>query len=306
MDIYKHLTLDERFRLDSLLKENYEQGEIAEILGRNSGSVSRELSRNSKPDGTYEARYAHKQAKVRRKNSKLGSRKIENDKELQRKIKKRLEPLVSPEVVCHDDDIDCCFASVYNWIYRSESQLRKQLPYQGKKRRKYGTKREKKQGWTQYVRPIEDLQKTQYIWEGDTVKGSTKDQLLTHVEQKSLFLRVDLIPDGTANSVYETLKKDPLDGNIIYDRGSEFALWKMIETAIHCLIFFAAPHHPWQRPKNENTNGRLRRVFPKKFNFSIITQKEVDVVVWKMNHTKRKSLNWRTPCEVYGCCCTST
>jgi IS30 family transposase len=138
------------------------------------------------------------------------------------------------------------------------------------------------------------------------VKGSTKSQLLTHVERTSLYTRVDLIPNGTADVVHVTLKQTPLVGTITYDRGSEFALWQMIERDTDTTVFFADAHAPWQRGKNENTNGRLRRVYPKGFDFATITQKQLDTVVHKMNHTPRKSLGWRTPAAVYQeMCCIS-
>lgn len=314
MSIYKHLTLDERFRLASLIKEDFECNEIAERLGRNPGTISREIDRNSKADGIYEARYAHKKAKLRRQNSKRGSRKIENDTVLVKKLEERLDRLTSPEIVVQEKDINVCFATVYSWIYRSRNDLRLVLPYQGKKRRKYGTKRGKKIGWTRLVKDIDirpreiENRSTLYHYEGDTVHG-VNGRLLTYTDRKSRFEVALLIPDGTANEVYEktrdSLTKYPIN-TITYDRGSEFALWKMIEKATKSQAYFAKPHHPWQRGSNENANGRIRRIYPKKFNFATITQKDVNAVTWKMNHTKRKCLNWHTPCEVFKACCTSS
>lgn len=102
------------------------------------------------------------------------------------------------------------------------------------------------------------------------------------------------------------MKKKEIEGIITYDRGSEFALWKMIEKDTNTSIYFADPYHPWQRGKNENTNGRLRRIYPKGFDFGTITQQELDEVVDLMNHTPRKTLNWRTPAEVFQeRCCSS-
>jgi len=232
-----------------------------------------------------------------------GSRKIENDTVLAERIAARLDPLVSPETVAHEEEL--AHETIYAWIYRSRTDLKKKLPQRGRKRRRYGSKREAKQGWTRDVRSIRERVLLKENWEGDTIKGSTRARLLTHVEHKSLYTRADLIADGTADSVHKALKTQPLEGTITYDRGSEFALWRMIERDTGISIYFADPHHPWQRGKNENTNGRLRRVFPKKFDFGTIEQRDVDRVVEKMNHTPRKSLFWRTPCEVYGRCCTS-
>jgi len=102
------------------------------------------------------------------------------------------------------------------------------------------------------------------------------------------------------------MSQSNISGTITYDRGSEFALWKMIEKDTGTSIYFADAYQPQQRGKNENTNGRLRRVYPKGFDFATISQRELDKVVWKMNHTPRKSLSWQTPSEVYERCCNSS
>lgn len=156
------------------------------------------------------------------------------------------------------------------------------------------------------MRSIHERPKSTVAWEGDTIKGKTRYRVLTHVERTSLYTRADLIPDGTADSVHAVLKATPLSGTITYDRGSEFALWAMIERDTSATVYFADAHHPWQRGKNENTNGRMRRVLPKSLDLSTITQSQLDQTVHRMNHTPRKSLGWRTPAEVYErLCCNS-
>lgn len=310
--MYKHFTLKDRFTLSTMLNLDYEQEDIAKELKRFTSSISRELQRNSKPNGKYEPRYAHRQAKLRRQKSKKASRKIENDHELAKRIEKRLHPLISPEVIAHDESV--CHESIYAWIYRSRPDLKQLLPQQGKKRRRYGSKRGKKQGWTQKVRPIEERFKGANNrsrlrhFEGDTIrlKGGA---ILTHTDRKSRFEVAHLIPNETAEQAYVNVKKDPClkkAKSITYDRGSTFADWKMMEKATGVKIFFAHAHHPWERGTNENHNQRLRRVFPKGTYYSNINHKDVAKAVWIMNHTKRKCLNWRTPCEVFKGCCTST
>ncbi len=239
-----------------------------------------------------------------RSHTKVAYRKIENDSTLRTLLERRLEPLISPEVVAYEVGIH--HQTIYAWIKRSRPDLRVQLPYHGKKRRRYGKKREKYSGWTKHVHSIDERPDTTVSWEGDTMKGKTLSRLLTHVECTSLYTRVDIVPNGTADAVHAVLKKKPLSGTITYDRGSEFALWRMIERDTSSLIYFADPYSPWQRGKNENTNGRLRRVFPKRSDFSTLTQRQLNRVVNLMNHTPRKSLSWRTPAEVYKkLCCTS-
>lgn len=302
--MYTHISRDDRVVISSGIRHGESYASIGDRIGKDKSAVWREVERNADPDGTYDARRANSRAQVRRQKSKYFTQKIETNPELKRTIEKELHPLVSPETIAHQ--VGIVHETIYAWVYRYRPDLKKQLPQRGRKRRRYGSKREVKQGWTRDVRSIHEKSYEDENWEGDTVKGSTRARLLTHVECESLFTRVDLIPDGTADSVHATLKKRPISGTITYDRGSEFALWKLIEHDTDATLYFADPHSPWQRPKNENTNGRLRRVFPKRFDFSTIKQREVNRVVKKMNHTPRKSLSWRTPCAVYGKCCTSS
>lgn len=300
--MHTHFNREDRIALGALKRAGLSQAEIGRQLGFNRSSISRELSRNQKPRGGYHALNADIQARTRRCQSKQHYRLIDMATGLV--ISKQLSPLISPEVVAHRFGIH--HQTIYNWLYRDREDLLQQLPQRGRKRRRYGSKRAKKQGWTRLVRSIHDRPETTPSWEGDTVKGATKVQLLTHVERTSLYTRADLIPNGTADVVHATLQSNPLSGVITYDRGSEFALWQMIERDTGSSVFFADAHAPWQRGKNENTNGRLRRMFPKRFNFATITQKQLDAVVHLMNHTERKSLGWRTPAAVFAeMCCIS-
>lgn len=298
-----HITREDRIALAALRREGHSQADAARSIGKSPSAVSRELKRNATDEGTYHATHADVLARERRKCSKVGARKIENDTVLAQDIESLLCPLVSPEVVAHETGI--AHETIYAWVERSRPDLKVCLPQRGRKRRRYGSKRAQKQGWTKHVRSIDERLETNESWEGDTVKGRTKARLLTSVERKSLFAIVDLVPDGTADSVHAATKKREFTGTMTYDRGSEFALWRMIERDTDLKVYFAQPHHPWERGKNENTNGRLRRVFPKRFDFSTITQRDVNRVVRLMNHTPRKSLSWRTPCMVFGRCCVS-
>jgi IS30 family transposase len=304
--MYSHINRDQRVALGALLYAGHSQAECAQELRVNPSSISRELKRNPKEDGGYHSWVADVFARKRRKESKKKYRKIENDFELEKQIESRLHPLRSPEVVAHE--LGIAHETIYAWISRSRPDLKTRLPYRGKKRRRYGRKRQQKQGWTRNVRSIDDRPESRVAWEGDTIKGRTRPRVLTHVEQTSLFLVADLIQNGTADSVHATLKQHQrITGTTTYDRGSEFALWKMIERDTNTTVYFANAHHPWERPRNENTNGRLRRVFPKRFDFSTITQRQLDTVVDFMNRTPRKSLSWQTPAAVFEKIrCTST
>jgi hypothetical protein len=51
--------------------------------------------------------------------------------------------------------------------------------------------------------------------------------------------------------------------------------------------------------ENENTNGLLRRYFPKGTDFRTITEERLASIVKKLNHRPRKCLGYQTPQEVF-------
>lgn len=54
----------------------------------------------------------------------------------------------------------------------------------------------------------------------------------------------------------------------------------------------------WQRGTNENTNGLLRRYFPKGTDFSQLNDDHLATIVIALNNRPRKCLGYRTPYEV--------
>jgi len=64
------------------------------------------------------------------------------------------------------------------------------------------------------------------------------------------------------------------------------------------LVYFAHPYASWERGTNENTNGLIRRFFPKGTDFNQVTQSQLKAVQKKLNTRPRKVLNFKTPMEV--------
>ncbi|WP_434121653.1 transposase, partial [Salinicoccus roseus] len=64
--------------------------------------------------------------------------------------------------------------------------------------------------------------------------------------------------------------------------------------------YFADPGTPSQRGLNEHSNGLLRRDgLPKDMDFNTVDQAFISSVAARRNHIPRKSLNYRTPLEVF-------
>lgn len=309
--MYTHLTRDRRIALSALLRVGYSKRAAAREVGVHHTTVCRELARNPITKGRYHAGYADRLARARRKQSRVAYRRIENDPALTERIAQRIHPLVSPEVIAHDETVS--HATIYAWLYRSRPDLLPRLPQRGKIRRRYGSKRAGKQGWLRWVRPIDDrpafINQRQRVgdFEGDTVRGRN-GSLLTLTDRKSRYEVAIKIPGEYCDPVHAAIaaRKRKLHArSFTFDRGSCFSLWRMIERDTMAPVYFAHPRSPWERGTNENANGRLRRIFRKRFDFATVKQRDVDAVVRLMNHTKRKCLNWRTPCEVFERCCTS-
>jgi transposase, IS30 family len=57
-------------------------------------------------------------------------------------------------------------------------------------------------------------------------------------------------------------------------------------------FFFAPQYHSWERGANENTNGLIRQYFPKKTDFTKITDAQVQWVENILNNRPRKKLKY--------------
>ena len=87
---------------------------------------------------------------------------------------------------------------------------------------------------------------------------------------------------------------------ITADNGTEFHRYKAVERRLPVKVYFAAPHHSWERGSNENTNGLIRQYLPTGVSMEHITQADCDRIAAKLNHRPRKHYHWHTPEELYA------
>ena len=302
--MHKHIKRDDRICIALMLKQGYTYTQIGKELSFNKSTIAREIKRNSK-NGIYKVPFANKQARARRKLSKVNYRIIDNNLELKRKIKYYLKKDLSPEQITGTCGL-CSHMTTYRYVNRNP-KLKIYLRRQGKKRRKYGTKtnlsRYQANKRSIHDRPVEVKSKNRIgDWEGDTIVGKERSlRIVTYVDRMSGLLVANLTT-AKADDIHLLVKQQfnrKACLTITYDNGSEFALHKMIEKDTKALVYFADKGKPQQRGANENVNGLLRQYFPKGSSFATITDKDVQRTVRRLNNRPRKRLNYLTPRQVF-------
>ena len=139
---YKHLNIDERESILKMLSEQKNMTHIAELIGRNKGTISRELSRNLSSTGEYKPHLAQRYYSKRRDASKQPYR-LEQDGKLRRYVRKKLKRYWSPEQIAgrlkRDRKINASPVTIYCSIMRDKAEggkLYKYLRQSNRKRRK--------------------------------------------------------------------------------------------------------------------------------------------------------------------------
>ncbi len=112
-------------------------------------------------------------------------------------------------------------------------------------------------------------------WEVDTIiGGGHSGAIVSMVERKSKLTHLAKVKRNTAESVRYAVTEQfrPLHvRTITSDDGREFAQHQQIAQQLQADFYFAHPYVSWERSLNENTNGLVRQYFPKKSDFSKIT-----------------------------------
>lgn len=274
-----HLTQADRFRIETLWNEHSVVREVARCLGIDASVISRELRRNAQKDGSYCATYAQKKSDTQRRDSRGAARKIENDSVLAKDIEIALKGEDpergdwSPEVIANMKTKGLVsYPTIYAWIKRSRCDLLHLLPHQGRRRMRYGSKKAHRETCRATMPSIElrppEVQTREELghFEGDTVVLK-EGRIHTLAERTSRFLAadfIDVLGVGLASEVsasaVRTLSPFPLSHRrtITYDRGSEFAWWDETQKSLTgTKIYFAHPHHPWERGTNERTHSSV-------------------------------------------------
>ena len=312
---YRHLTTEDRDRLAVLHGQGETVRAIARLLGRNPGTISRELKRNGAPVNqcAYLPHRAQMRSDIRRQNASRHDR-IPNmwvrhyitmrirrgwSPEL---IAGRLMQLRPKEAVSHE--------AIYQWVYFDAPHLKVFLVRKHKKRHKRGHSNKHAKSHIPgrihiSERPaVANERRRLGDWEADTM-GSHRSPpaLQVVVDRRSRYTILNLLPNKSARHMRMALNRSmchlppKLRRTITYDNGTENTEHLLTNSVLKTKSFFCTPYTSQEKGTVENTAGLVRRKFPKDFDFAKVSRREVKAVQYWLNHRPRKILSYKTPAE---------
>jgi len=315
--MHTHLSKDERVRLHALLTTGLSIRNCAKQLGFSPAGISKEIAKNG-GRFSYNPYLAHKRYLQERRKANQCHRKLGRNEKLTSQVLKLLKKEWSPEQIAGRMLFEWGFmlsspTSIYNYI-NPRKELHSLLPRKCNKyrRTKAGNDRKKIREELNPKRSIDErpdiVQQRARIgdWETDTVVGKERTaRILTTVERKSGYLLADLLTEVSAKLISESqiklFKRIPRSKKftLTQDNGAELSDYEFVERESKIEIYHAHPYHSWERGTNENTNGLMRRYFPKGTVFGTIDLNYFKKIINKINHRPRKRLGYQTPYEVF-------
>ena len=296
---YRRLSLKERVIIEALLEEDKTQTYIAKRLKRSRSTVFRELKKwVQSPTDIYDAKLADWAAKDEYLN-KRNRDKISTYKRLRIYVYRGLLSAWSPEQIAgkikldypNDPVMSISYEAIYTHIYshRQASLNRKLialLPYHKTVRRRANAKSKRgskiKDQVSIDVRP-NHIEKREEVghWEGDLVIGKGQSSAIgTLVERKTRYTYIVKLENRKSSTVVKGFVKEfsqtdkLFTKTLTYDNGTEMSYHKDFTKKTGMPVYFAHPYSSWERGTNENTNGLIRRFFPKGTDFNKVSELE--------------------------------
>jgi transposase, IS30 family len=308
---YTQLTRGLRYQIYALKKAGHNHSTIAKELGCHKSTISREVERNSGDKG-YRPHQADEMAYDRQCAAYRSRIAWETWQEVERLLRQEWSPEQIAGWLKRKKQPTVSHECIYLYVYadkRRGGTLHRHLRSQKKQRKRYSgyIRRGQIPNRTSIdKRPQIVASKRRFgDWEADTIIGARhKGGILSVVERKSKLTRLRRLVSKSAAEMKDTAIAllAPLAARvhtITVDNGKEFCDHEQLAAGLQARIFFAHPYASWERGLNENTNGLVRQYFPKKYDFTKITDQDLQQVEDRLNNRPRKTLGYRTPNEVF-------
>lgn len=324
---YHHLSLAERVEIYSLLKQGVKIREIAEIINRNPGTISRELKRNkSRCDYPYLPIKADK--KSSKKAMKQRTKAPLKSPEIFLYVREKLrEEHWSPEVISGRLEIDKPGLSInpetiYQYIFGKGKRYKlwRFLEQHHKKRRQQKGRGVHKDNSLNKIpgavsvdlrlKRANNRSQAGHL-ETDLMEGRKKEKtsLSITVDRKTRHTNLGKVSNKSAEAKEKVLTFQikqlqslakagkPIARTVTADNGKENTNHREIAKQTNVKFYFCHPYHSWEKGTVENTIKRVRRYIPKRTSIRKLKEAQIQWVENKINNTPMKVLKFRTPNE---------
>ena len=339
---YKHLTFNDRLKIEAWQKVGVKPALMAEKLGVHISTIYRELKRGQyehlNSDYTTEQRYSpdiaeeKNQANLRAKGAPL---KIGSDHEYAQYIEYKIRvEKYSPRAVLGEikrQGVEFSTSISAPTLYRYIEQgvfltiTNDNLPVKrNKSTRKYKKVRAARasKGESIEKRPAEIAERTTFgHWEMDCVEGKkgTKKTMLVLTERYNRYEIIRIMKDHTAASVVKALNGierayganfSKVFQTITIDNGSEFTDYEGLEkscrrSGTRTKVYYCHPYSSYERGSNENQNKMIRRHYPKGVSFEGVTSADMRKLEKWINNYPRGIFDYYTSADLYEACINS-
>jgi len=339
---YKHLTFNDRLKIEAWQKVGVKPALMAEKLGVHISTIYRELKRGQyehlNSDYTTEQRYSpdiaeeKNQANLRAKGAplKIGSdHAYANYIEYKIRVEKYSPRAVLGEIKRQGVEFSVTISAptLYRYIEQGVflTITNDNLPVKrNKTERKYKKVRAARasKGDSIEKRPAEIAERTTFgHWEMDCVEGKkgTKKTMLVLTERYTRYENIRIMKDHTAASVVKALNGierayganfSKVFQTITIDNGSEFTDYEGLEkscrrSGTRTKVYYCHPYSSYERGSNENQNKMIRRHYPKGVSFEGVTSADMRKLEKWINNYPRGIFDYYTSADLYEACINS-
>lgn len=321
---YNQLTLEQRYKIEALIKVEKSFREIADIVGVHKSTIGRELKRNVPQRGIGAKIYAAYRAEQKtRQRHQAKAKYVHFTPALKKQSKEWMTTkCYSPELVSAQwikNKVEgVSHETIYKFIWnckhtnkrsnKAYKNLYKCLKH-GRRKRKRGNYKDSRGlipnrvSIEQRPKIVENRKRFGDI-EADLIMGKAhKSALLVTTDRATLKTTIDKLPGKDASQVAKTitkrLKKMPPVKTITFDNDQAFCLHESIAKILKAKTYFTRPYTSQDKGTIENRNGIIRMFFPKQTDFNSVTKAEVKRVENEINNRPVRKFNYLTPNEVF-------
>jgi len=293
------------------VKADWSQLEIATDMGVHPSTIARERSRNRGARG-YRPKQAHQKAEARHATQVTTRSAAATWTLIEAAVRQDWSPEQISGWLDKERPTSVSHERIYQDLYADKQRGGDLFPHlrcRKRRRKRYGSydRRGRLSGCRSLeTRPAIVAEKRRFgDWEADTISGQHhQPAIVAVVERKSKLCFLQKVERNTATAVEDarsTLLKPVAEKchTSTSDNGREFANQQESASKLQAGFYFAHPYSSWERGLNEHTKGLVRQYFPKKSDFSRITDRDVQHVMERLNNRPRKTLGYKTPNQVF-------